>query len=71
MWYSRRSFLGLAGGGVACVSAEVFAQGSTSETPYADKEAADMWIKQWMQSPGAATRGLHLGRFADRTYFLR
>lgn len=37
--------------------------------PYGDPEAADKWLLQWLQAPGAVTGALHLGRFADRTYF--
>ncbi|MFO1219650.1 MAG: DUF1353 domain-containing protein [Burkholderiaceae bacterium] len=37
--------------------------------PYGDREAADKWLLQWLQAPGAVTGALHLGRFADRTYF--
>jgi hypothetical protein len=70
MLYSRRSFLKITGGFAASISTGLFAQSNTSSVPYADKAAADKWINQWMQSPGAVTDTLHLGRFADRMYFL-
>jgi uncharacterized protein DUF1353 len=38
--------------------------------PYADKEAADRWMRQWMEAPKAVNKPLHVGRFADRMYFL-
>jgi hypothetical protein len=37
---------------------------------YSDKDAADEWIRRWMQTPGAVAGALHLGRFADRMYFV-
>jgi hypothetical protein len=47
------------------------AQSTAPGAPYADKTAADEWLTRWMQAPGAAVGELHLGRFADRMYFLR
>jgi hypothetical protein len=67
---SRRSFLKIVGGCAASITTGLFAQPSISSTPYGDKAAADKWIKQWMQSPGSVAGTLHLGRFADRMYFL-
>lgn len=66
----RRSFVTIAGALAACLGTRVVGQSNTDGTPYADKAAADEWIRQWMQSPGAASGALHLGRFADRMYFL-
>lgn len=39
--------------------------------PYSDIEVTDRWITRWMDSLGASVTVLHLGRFADRMYFLR
>ena len=38
--------------------------------PYADPEAADSWLAPWLHAPGAVSGSLHMGRFADRMYFL-
>lgn len=71
MLCSRRSFLKIAGGFAASsISTSLLAESSTSSVSYADKAIADKWIQQWMQSPGAVAGTLHLGRFADRMYFL-
>jgi hypothetical protein len=68
---SRRTFLTLAGQLTVTVASGAFAQTATSASSYADQEAADKWIQQWIQSLGAAEGALVLGRFADRIYFLR
>jgi len=36
---------------------------------YNDGNAAEKWLLPWLQAPGAVSGGLHLGRFADRTYY--
>lgn len=47
----------------------VCAQGA-SDGPYADPEAADKWMQQWMKALGSSAGPLHLGRFADPMYYL-
>ena len=63
---SRRSFLTIAGALAAPLSG--FAHAQSPE--YANKDETDKWIKRWMQSLQSVNKPLHLGRFADRTYFL-
>jgi hypothetical protein len=67
---SRRSFIAGACALAGCNSMRPLAQPIGENPSYTDKVAADKWIMQWMQSPRAATEPLHLGRFADRMYFL-
>lgn len=70
MIFTRRSFIKIAGGFAATISTGLFAESIISSNEYADKEGADKWIKQWMRSLGAVGGTLHLGRFADRMYYL-
>lgn len=70
MPFTRRSFLILAGAVTASIGPKTFGQAGATEVPYADKGTADKWMTTWMASPKAATTPLHLGRFADRVYFL-
>lgn len=37
---------------------------------YYDPVAVDEWMRAWMDSPKAVSGVLHMGRFADRTYYL-
>ena len=63
---NRRSALALVGMSVAPLKAS---WGQTSK--YSDLEVTDDWIRQWMHTPAAVVKDLHLGRFADPMYFLR
>jgi hypothetical protein len=67
MKMSRRAFLGFAGALLATFDS------LATEVPqvYADIAVTDRWIRNWMAALGSATGELHLGRFADRMYFLR
>ena len=51
-----------------------FAQRGESESieseQYSDQRAADKWMTVWMQALNSVTGVLHVGRFADRVYFL-
>ena len=67
---SRRSFIIMAGGLATSVATNLFGQEGNTGNAYADKAAADDWLSRWMDAPGAAGGTLHLGRFADRMYFL-
>jgi len=67
MEYSRRSFLMMAGALAAPLPGALHAQAPG----YSDKDLTDAWIKKWMDSLKSVNKPLHLGRFADRTYFLR
>lgn len=66
---SRRAFLGFAG--LLPMGGAIAQSSSGSVKPYSDRAIADAWILESMASPQAATRPLHLGRFADAMYFLR
>jgi hypothetical protein len=70
MPYSRRSFLAAVAAVTAQVGTPVYAQPSSSAAPYADSAAADEWLQRWMRSLGSVSGALHLGRFADRMYYL-
>ena len=67
---TRRDFIvNFAGASLAAaggVSFPALAQGE----PYSDPEAADKWLAPWLHAPGAVSGLLHMGRFADRMYFL-
>jgi hypothetical protein len=38
--------------------------------PYADPDAADLWMQKWMSQPHGANGMLSVERFADRYYYL-
>lgn len=63
---SRRSFLAMTGALAAPLPHFALAQAPG----YSDKDETDKWIKRWMQTLKSVNKPLHLGRFADRTYFL-
>lgn len=69
MTYSRRDFF------KACTAVGLTASGigsaSAQSVPYADPLAADEWVQKAITGAlGSATGPLHVGRFADRVYFL-
>lgn len=66
MFCSRRSFLTIAGALAAPLPRAALAQAPG----YSNKDETDNWITRWMQSLQSVNKPLHLGRFADRTYFL-
>jgi hypothetical protein len=68
---SRRSFLKSTGALAASFAGNAPAQSTSKPGSYSDRIAADEWMLQWMQAPQAVAGALHLGRFADRVYFLR
>ncbi|VVP05842.1 hypothetical protein PS903_03021 [Pseudomonas fluorescens] len=68
---SRRSFLLVAGALATPLAGRAIAKPIELSPAYSDPEVTDNWIMQWMQSPQSVTKSLHLGRFADRVYFLR
>lgn len=68
---SRRTFVKLAGQAALVVSTGGNAQSVNQVPPYSDPAITDAWIRAWMESLGAVNETLHLGRFADPTYFLR
>lgn len=74
MYLSRRSFLEVIGTAAlahaAGVSAAGVAAASGGVEAYADTAAADLWMKKWMTAFKSANKPLHMGRFADPTYFL-
>lgn len=63
---SRRSFLTIAGALAAPLPRFALAQAPA----YSDKDETDKWIRRWMEKLKSVNKPLHLGRFADRTYFL-
>ena len=68
MALDRREFIAAS---VALLANAGAKAGVASEKTYSDIEVTDRWIRRWMSSLGAAVGELHLGRFADRMYFLR
>lgn len=70
MYCSRRSLAAIVGSILLAYEAKVLSQPKNNDEPYSDKEAADEWMMQWMQSPKATSGGLYVGKFADRVYFL-
>jgi len=58
-----RDVLIAASGGVCCAAL-------AQTEPYSDPEAADRWLAPWLHAPGAVSGALHMGRFADRMYYL-
>ena len=70
MRFSRRSFVKISGSFLISIGTGMFIHNRALSATYSDKDAADRWLNQWMESLNAATGALHLGRFADRMYFL-
>jgi hypothetical protein len=71
MIHSRRVFLrACAVVGLGATAFDSLAAQSGQSGAYADPIAADEWMKKWMNPLGAAVGPLHLGRFADRMYYL-
>lgn len=71
MYTSRRSIIFAAGTLATSWTINPIASlaQNTSES-YADPAAAEQWLSIWMDKAQAANTPLHLGRFADRMYFL-
>jgi len=46
------------------------AQQVDTRRTYSEEAEMDTWMLQWMNAPQASTSPLHLGRFADRRYWL-
>ena len=70
MSISRRTMLKMAGACALQATENVHASMSLPADTYNDRAAMDKWIVKALKSPQAATNSLHLGRFADPTYFL-
>lgn len=64
----RRTFLGYGLG--TAISLHAWAADKVKPEPYSDPAVTENWIRKWMSASPAATGTLHLGRFADRYYYL-
>lgn len=68
---SRRWFIAdLLVGSVAGPLALLPCWAESGKASYSDLDAADKWLRPLVYSPGASSNSLHLGRFADRIYYL-
>ena len=67
---NRRGFLGQTAAASLAVSGGTWGNALAQDEPYSDPEAADRWLAPWLYAPGAVSSALHMGRFADRMYYL-
>lgn len=67
---TRRKFVVNAAGASFAMAGGVFCPVLAQTEPYSDPEAADKWLAPWLHAPGAVSGALHMGRFADRMYYL-
>lgn len=68
--YSRRDVLQVGAAAFLVVGSGVLSKSVLADEPYADPEAADRWLLQILNEPGAVGGALHMGRFRDRMYWL-